>query len=161
MKISNIVRASAITLTLAAFVSCATANLPEKLDSFVDKAELKSEKYDQDDWKKSVEEYEKLVDEYTNYNKEYTEAEKQMALRAMGRYHALLVKNGLKESASYLKELGKLLPSYLNGLVEGIGEDGEGFLKELEEAFDSEELEKSFENLGEALENLLGGSCEE
>lgn len=161
MKISHIIFSFAIATVTAMFTSCATASLPERLDSFVDKAELKSEKYDNDDWTKSMEQYEKLLDEYTNSKKEYTDAEKQMALRAMGRYHALLVKNGIKESANYLKELGKLLPSYLDGLVDGIGEDSEGFLNELEEAFDSEELKESLDNLGSALENLLGRSGEE
>lgn len=161
MKIPHIICSVVIVVAAAITTSCATASLPEKLDSFVDKAELKSEKYNQDDWKKSQEEYEKLVEQYTNSDKEYTDAEKQMAIRAMGRYHALLVKNGIKESASYLRELGKLLPSYLNGLVEGLGEDSEEFLKELEDSFDSEELEKSLDEFGSAIESLLGGKNNE
>ena len=115
--------------------SCATANAPQKLDNFVDKAELNSRSYDSDDWAKSMEQYEKLVNEYANSGKEYTPEERQMATRAMGRYHSLLIKNGVEQSAAYLKELESILPSYLEGLMDGLGENAEELGKTLEGIF--------------------------
>lgn len=138
-------------------VSCNNAGAPEKLDSFVDKAELNSENYDEKDWLKSQEQYNRLVKKYANSGKEYTEAEKKMAARAMGRYHSLLLKNGIKLSAEYLKELGSILPSYLDGLMEGLSESSDEIGKSLEGIFNSEELEKSIESLGEKLEQIFGG----
>lgn len=102
--------------------------------------------------------YERLVEEYSASGKEYSDAEKQMAARAMGRYHSLLIKNGIEQSAAYLKELESILPSYLEGLVEGLGENSEEIGKTLEGIFNSEELEKAFEDLGNKLEGIIGGN---
>ena len=82
--------------------------------------------------------YEKLVEEYSYSGKEYSDAEKQMAARAMGRYHSLIIKNGIEQSAAYLKELESILPSYLEGLVDGLGENSEDLGKTLEGIFNSE-----------------------
>lgn len=144
------------TSTLLIF-ACVTANALQKLDDFVDRAELNSESYDAEDWRKSMLQYERLVEEYSNSGKEYTDAEKQMAARAMGRYHSLLIKNGVAQSAAYLKELEAILPSYLEGLVDGLGENTEELGKTLEGVFNSEELEKAFEGLGNKLEEIFGG----
>lgn len=131
--------------------------MPQKLDSFVDNAELKSNDYDAEDWQNSMLQHEELVEEFSNSGKEYSNAEKQMAARAMGRYHSLLIKNGIEQSAAYLKELESILPSYLEGLVDGLGENSEEFGKTLEGISNSEELEKAFDGLGNRLEELFGG----
>ena len=131
--------------------------MPQKLDSFVDNAELKSNDYDAEDWQNSMLQYEELVEEFSNSGKEYSNAEKQMAARAMGRYHSLLIKNGIEQSAAYLKELESILPSYLEELVDGLGENSEEFGKTLEGISNSEELEKAFDGLGNRLEELFGG----
>lgn len=142
---------------MAYIVACSSSNIPQKLDSFVDNAELKSNDYDAEDWQESMLQYERLVEEYSNSGKEYTNAEKQMAARAMGRYHSLLIKNGVEQSAAYLKELEAILPSYLEGLVEGLGENSEELGKTLEGIFNSKEMEKAFEGLGNKLEEIFGG----
>lgn len=157
----RLLRCISILLASAMLAACSSSNIPQKLDSFVDNAELKSSEYDAEDWQKSMGQYEKLVEEYSNSGKEYSEAEKQMAARAMGRYHSLLIKNGVEQSAAYLKELQSILPSYLEGLVDGLGENSEDLGKTLEGIFDSEELEKAFEGLGSKLEEIFGRLDEE
>lgn len=142
---------------LVLMATCSSSNIPQKLDSFVDNAELKSNDYDAEDWQKSMLQYEELVEELSNSGKEYSNAEKQMAARAMGRYHSLLIKNGIEQSAAYLKELESILPSYLEGLIDGLGENSEEFGKTLEGISNSEELEKAFDGLGNRLEELFGG----
>ena len=142
---------------LVLLATCSSSNIPQKLDSFVDNAELKSNDYDAEDWQNSMLQYEELVEEFSNSGKEYSNAEKQMAARAMGRYHSLLIKNGIEQSAAYLKELESILPSYLEGLVDGLGENSEEFGKALEGISNSEELEKAFDGLGNRLEELFGG----
>lgn len=142
---------------LVLLATCSSSNIPQKLDSFVDNAELKSNDYDAEDWQNSMLQYEELVEEFSNSGKEYSNAEKQMAARAMGRYHSLLIKNGIEQSAAYLKELESILPSYLEGLVDGLGENSEEFGKTLEGISNSEELEKAFDGLGNRLEELFGG----
>lgn len=142
---------------LVLLAACSSSNIPQKLDSFVDNAELKSNDYDAEDWQNSMLQYEELVEELSNSGKEYSNAEKQMAARAMGRYHSLLIKNGIEQSAAYLKELESILPSYLEGLIDGLGENSEEFGKTLEGISNSEELEKAFDGLGNRLEELFGG----
>lgn len=142
---------------LVLLATCSSSNMPQKLDSFVDNAELKSNDYDAEDWQNSMLQYEELVEEFSNSGKEYSNAEKQMAARAMGRYHSLLIKNGIEQSAAYLKELESILPSYLEELVDGLGENSEEFGKTLEGISNSEELEKAFDGLGNRLEELFGG----
>lgn len=141
---------------LVLLATCSSSNIPQKLDSFVDNAELKSNDYDAEDWQNSMLQYEELVEELSNSGKEYSNAEKQMAARAMGRYHSLLIKNGIEQSAAYLKELESILPSYLEGLIDGLGENSEEFGKTLEGISNSEELEKAFDGLGNRLEKLFG-----
>lgn len=142
---------------LVLLATCSSSNIPQKLDSFVDNAELKSNDYDAEAWQNSMLQYEELVEKFSNSGKEYSNAEKQMAARAMGRYHSLLIKNGIEQSAAYLKELESILPSYLEGLVDGLGENSEEFGKTLEGISNSEELEKAFDGLGNRLEELFGG----
>lgn len=142
---------------LVLLATCSSSNIPQKLDSFVDNAELKSNDYDAEAWQNSMLQYEELVEQFSNSGKEYSNAEKQMAARAMGRYHSLLIKNGIEQSAAYLKELESILPSYLEGLVDGLGENSEEFGKTLEGISNSEELEKAFDGLGNRLEELFGG----
>ena len=142
---------------LILLATCSSSHIPQKLDSFVDNAELKSNDYDAEDWQNSMLQYEELVEELSNSGKEYSNAEKQMAARAMGRYHSLLIKNGIAQSAAYLKELESILPSYLEGLIDGLGENSEEFGKTLEGISNSEELEKAFDGLGNRLEELFGG----
>ncbi len=141
---------------LVLLATCSSSNIPQKLDSFVDNAELKSNDYDAEDWQNSMLQYEELVEELSNSGKEYSNAEKQMAARAMGRYHSLLIKNGIEQSAAYLKELESILPSYLEGLIDGLGENSKEFGKTLEGISNSEELEKAFDGLGNRLEELFG-----
>lgn len=140
--------------------SCASQSAPQKLDSFVDKAELNSSSYSQSDWEKSAVEYQKLVDDYMYSGKEYTEAEKEMAARAMGRFHALLLKNGIEKGASFLKEFGKMLPEYLDGLASGFDENADSVGSALENLFDEEKMEKSLDALGSAIEKMFCGDSE-
>ena len=150
-----------IIATTFVVLSCSNTTAPQKLDYFVDKTELNCDKYDADDWQKSMVQYDQLVKEFNKPGKQYTEAEKQMAARAMGRYHSLLIKNGIEQSAAYIEELKQVLPSYLEGLVDGLGESSDEIGKSLEGIFNSEEFEKAFESLEEELEDIFGRIDEE
>ena len=143
-----------ILISLLILSSCSMQNLPVAMDKFVDNAELKGEHYSDSDWEKSTNEFEKLIAEYTNSDKEYTEAEKEMAARAMGRYHALLLKQGMAKSQEYIRSLGKILPEYLDGFAAEIG-NSEGLIKSLKSLIDTTAFESSMEKLGSALENLF------
>ena len=146
-----------LAVAVALMAGCISNNPAQKLDSFVDNAELKSDSFNAQQWANSMKQFEKLVEDYNAPGKTYSAAEKQMAARAMGRYHSLLIKNGVKATASYLEEMKSILPSYLEGLVDGLGENSEELGKTLGGVFNSEELEKAFEGLGNQLEEIFEG----
>lgn len=85
------------------------------MEDFVSKTEANCATYSTQDWEKSTIQYEQLVNDYVSGENQYTDSEKEVAANAMGRYHALLLKNGVEKSAAFLKELGKILPSYFDG----------------------------------------------
>gem|GEM_PF-895421 len=143
-----------VVAVAALTVCCATASLPQKLDTFVDDAELQNHKYSAKDWEKSQAEYNALLEEFLSSDDEYSDAERQMAARAIGRYHSLLVKNGLEESTSYISDIATVLPAYVEGLAEGFGENLDQFAATLEKILDNEELQKSFENFGKQFEKF-------
>lgn len=123
--------------TVVLLFACINENAALKLERFVDNAEMRSDSYDAEDWKESAIQYERILKEYSAPGKSYTDAEKKRAAQAIGRYHSLLLKNGIKASASFLEELKTTLPAYLEGLVNGINEDAEDLEKTLESLFDS------------------------
>ena len=159
-------RLSVVAAVSALAISCMVTSIPQKLDRFVDKAELKSASYTSADWERSVAEYDKLADKYTSSEQDYSQEEQQMAARAMGRYHSLLLKNGIQQSEDYLEKLKDELPAYLDGLAEGLGKRAEDIEKALEKILSDKKLEKSLENLGEKIEKIatdekLGKAVEE
>ena len=150
-------RLTIISLVAVVLLAAGCTSAPKKLDNFVEKTELNCDNYEKEDWNKSMEQYKKLVDEYRNSGKEYTDEEKKMALKAMGRYHALLIKKGLEKSATFIEELGAALPSYLDGILDGMKENAEGFGKSLEELFDSDKIDKALSDFSDKLEEIFSG----
>lgn len=153
---NNLSAVLTIAIITIAF-SCSNSNAPQKLDAFVDDVELNCDGYDANDWQQSMVRFEELVDRYNTSGEQYTETEKQMAARAIGRYHSLLIKNGVEQSAAYLEELKSVLPFYLEGLMDGLDENAEEIEKSLESIFNSEELEKAFSDFGEKMEEIFSG----
>lgn len=135
-------------------ISCMVTSVPQRLDRFVDNAELKSSSYSSADWEKSVSEYDKLAEKFASTEQDYSQEEQQMAARAMGRYHSLLLKNGIQQSEDYLEKLKDELPAYIDGLAEGLGKRAEDIEKTLEKILSDKKLEKSLENLGEQIQKI-------
>lgn len=146
-----------ICVLAAAFIaSCAVQTIPQQLDEFVEKAETKAEDYSTEDWKQSNEAYQQLLEQYLNSEQEYTDEEKQMAASAIGRYHALMLKNGVAKAGDYLKKLGAILPSYLDGFASGIDENAENIESFFNNLIDEEALESAVDKLDSALEKAFG-----
>ena len=146
-----------VGLCLFLLTACGTSvRLPEQLDAFVDNAELRGSTYDTEDWERSMKKYETLVKQYSTSKVQYTEAEKQLAARAMGRYHALLIANGIEQSATFLKEMAHIFPSYLEGIVDGL-EENSGTIKETLKSLigEDEVFEKRMEEFEERLEEII------
>lgn len=136
--------------------SCSTGNLPQKMDAFVDNAELKGESYSDTDWQKSAEDFQILMDQFNTGDHQYTEAERQMAARAIGRYHALLIKNGIKKSGELLQGIGKILPEYLEGLATEFEQGAGELATSLESMVDTSAIESALDRIGNVLEEIFG-----
>ena len=86
-------------------MAAAGCSVPARLNSFVNRTERRAYRYTLRDWHRSLDRYENLVSQYVHNYTSYTTSQKRMAMRAIGRYHALLVRAGVKESAGLIYEL--------------------------------------------------------
>lgn len=147
-----------VVFALLSVISCASyKSIPEEIDSFVDKAEIKAPSYNKSDWETSKAEYEALIDQFTDNFSKFTDDQKALATNAMGRYHALLVKNGLVESAGVLGMIKNLLPSYIEGITDAIKDNEQEIISTLSGILDLKNIGCSINDLGNELGGLLEG----
>ena len=150
-----------VTLCVISCGSGRKAKAPDKLDKFVEKAEMSATRYSEEDWATSKEEYEALIEEYYAHEDEYTSEEKARAMKAIGRYHALLLVNGVSEAASLIDSFKRTVPSYLEGLEEVFKESGDEMKDLFKGLFDTKELDSAFKDLMEALSGMMSGASSE
>ncbi len=150
--VSKAILAGLLTLLTAC---AALAGTPQKIDEFVAKTESECQNYSKEDWQKSRSEYRALLDEYKNSRKEFTQAEKEQVVRAMGRYNALLIKNGIIKSSMGVQEFSALLPDFIKGLSEGLEANSEEINRSLKSLVDTNKLNSAIQSLGSALEKIF------
>ncbi len=97
--------------------SCVTAPLSTRIDEYVAGVEANYENWTEEDWQLSQQEYELLLQEYEANYDQLTQEERDAINKAIGRYNGLLVKEGLEEFGTSLKELGEQIPSLLEGFM--------------------------------------------
>ena len=150
--------------TIAALALCtacmAYAGIPQKLDDFVSKTERKCDNYSKKDWEKSRNEYRALLDEYRNSREEFSQDDKELAVRAMGRYNALLIKNGIVKSSLGIKEISALLPDFIKGLSDGLEANSEEINRTIKSLIDTNKINGAIQSLGNALEKVFAGGEE-
>lgn len=108
-----------IFLVAMTAASCATLRAPAKLERFVNRVERNADRYRPYQWEQANQKYEALLREYVQNYRMYTISEKQQAMSAIGRYHALLVDHGIKQGIGFLGSLG----SYAGGLLDLLKQD--------------------------------------
>ncbi len=146
----------AVFAMLVAASACSRYSVPQKLHVFVNRTEQLCVNYQAADWQRSMNQFEKLVDEYHASGKRYTEAERKMAAKAIGRYHSLLIQNGIEQSAAFLEALKAALPAYFEGFMDGLGDHSEELEESLENLLDTEGLEDVFSGMEGKLEEIFG-----
>ena len=112
---------AAATLMLIGIAGC---SIPVRLNNFVNRTERNCYRYSIRDWEYSLEKYERLVKSYARNYTRYTTSEKRLAMNAIGRYHALLVKAGVKETTGVVYELME----YAGGLQDILRNDVGAFI---------------------------------
>ena len=108
-----------ILLVALTAASCATLRAPAKLERLVNRVERNADRYRPYQWERVNRQYEALLREYIDNYRTYTISEKQRAMSAIGRYHALLVDHGIKQGIGFLGSLG----SYAGGLLDILKQD--------------------------------------
>lgn len=132
-------------------ISCAGwKSVPNRLESFVTDLEQTAKTFDEENWDRTAAEYHGLMDTYYKHRGEYSSEERNRVYKAVGKYQALLLLNGMKNVASSVDNLIRSTPAYLNGVEEAFNNTSE----EWSGQFDLSELEQSFYNLEESFDSL-------
>ena len=111
-------------LTLIAF-TCCSSTLSSRMNEYVSEVEASCQNWTEEDWELSQEEYAKLLEEYELNYDSYTQEEKDAINKAIGRYNGLLIKQGIEEAGSVLKEFGERMPSLIEGFMSAFEEKTE------------------------------------
>ena len=106
-----------ITGIVIVLMSSCTSPLSSRLNDYVTEVESSCHNWTTEDWKLSQEEYAKLLEEYELNYDSYTQEEKDAINMAIGRYNGLLIKQGIEDAGSVLKEFGERLPSLIEGFM--------------------------------------------
>ena len=108
-----------ILLVALTAASCSTLRAPARMERLVNRVERNADRYRPYQWDRVNRQYEALVREYVQNYRMYTIAEKQQAMSAMGRYHGILVDQGIKQGIGFLGGLG----SYAGALLDILKQD--------------------------------------
>ena len=106
-----------ITGIVIVLMSSCTSQLSSRLNDYITEVESNCHNWTEEDWELSQEEYAKLLEEYELNYDSYTQEEKDAINKAIGRYNGLLIKQGIEDAGSVLKEFGERLPSLIEGFM--------------------------------------------
>ena len=151
---------------LLSMSACATwKNVPERLDKFVGEAEEKVSGYSQSDWEQSKQTYQEMISEFSEHEDEYTQEEKGVVMKAIGRYHGLLIVHSLRDAWAFLKTMIQILPDYWEGVKEVFKEflaDKKQEISDLVNTLiDPEGINTTIKGLVDDWDNLLDGVSSE
>jgi hypothetical protein len=105
------------SIALAALLSSCVSPLSSRLNDYVNEVESSCQNWTEEDWELSQEEYAKLLEEYELNYDSYSQEEKDAINKAIGRYNGLLIRQGIEEAGSIIKEFGERLPSLIEGFM--------------------------------------------
>ena len=143
-------------IAILSVTACSTwRSVPDRLDEFVEEAEMSATNYSKADWQESKQRYEALISEFAEHEDEYSQEEKARVMKDIGRYHALMLVNGLNDAAEYIKTMKQILPSYLDGVGEILKESKGDISDIVKSLIDPEGLDKSVKGLAEDWNSLL------
>lgn len=144
---------------IAILSGCSSVSVPDQICNLTAKVESKHQDYTSKDWEKTTQEYKNLINEFWNNYDKYTNEEKKAAITAIGKYHVILLKDGISDSAAALENAVKSVPGYIDGLSKTIEDNKAQISGTLEELLNAgSEIGKSLEELGSTLGNIFGGN---
>lgn len=151
---------------LLTMTSCATwKNVPERLDKFVAEAEENVSNYSESDWEQSKQAYQNMISDYSEHKEEYTPEERGVVMKAIGRYHGLLIVHSLRDAWEFLKTMVRILPDYWEGVKEVFREFLSDKKQEISDLvntlIDPEGINTTIKGLVDDWDNLLDGVSSE
>ena len=99
------------------FLFSCSSPLSSRMNDYVSEVEATCQNWTAEDWELSQEEYALLLEEYQLNYDSYTQEEKDAINKAIGRYNGLLIRQGIEEAGSIIKEFGEILPSLIEGFM--------------------------------------------
>lgn len=106
-------------LALAA-ISC-TAMLPTRFERFVGRVEKNASSFTKEDWDKTSQSFEKLMNAYEKSYDKLSKEDRSRIDKAIGRYHAIVVKSGLNNIIKSFDRTVKGALGGIGGFFEGLG----------------------------------------
>lgn len=106
-----------IAISSFMLLSSCSSPLSNRMNEYVSEVEANCKNWTAEDWELSQEEYAILLEEYQLNYDSYTQEEKDAINKAIGRYNGLLIKQGIEEAGSIIKEFGERLPSLIEGFM--------------------------------------------
>lgn len=117
----GLIRAT-LALMITLMLTACTSSLSSRIDKAVADVEANCETWTEEEWDLAIDDYSKLLEEYEmNYNS-YSAEEKAEINRALGRYSALMVKQGFREAGDALEDFTESLPSLVEGFMSAFDE---------------------------------------
>ena len=116
----------ALAALLFGILSC-TTTLPLRFERFVDNVEKNAPKYTEKEWEKVSKKFETLMTEYDKAYDNLSQDKRERIDKAIGRYHALVLKSGFNQIKDAFNKAMNELESGLGELMKGLG----SFLDEL------------------------------
>lgn len=150
-----------VFLIVAALLVLSSCNnwkqVPSRLERLVDKIEERGDDFSESNWEKVRAEYYDIMDQYYEYRDKYSSEDSNRVLKAAGRYHALMLKRGFKDAASYINGIISNAPAYLEGIGEALEETEDDTLDAIEEGVENvvDKISEGVENILDKLDNLF------
>ena len=94
----------------------------KKIDALATKVEKDNESFSDKDWEKANNEFENLVVKLKENSEDMTPEERKEALKAIGRYNGLCVKQGFKSVMEETQKVLEDMPAIMEGFMSAFDE---------------------------------------
>ena len=101
-------------------LSCTPSNQRsiDRLNAHIENVEKNYKTYSSEDWEQANLEFEAIVAQLEENYETMTIEEREVALKAIGRYYGLAAKQGFEDAAQEFQKIYESLPSLIDGFMD-------------------------------------------
>ena len=109
-----------VALFYCMLLSCSPSNKKsiDRLNAHIEKVEKNYKTYSVEEWEQANLEFEAIVTQLEENYETMTIAEREIALKAIGRYYGIATKQGLEYAAQEIQSVFESLPSLVDGFMD-------------------------------------------